>query len=248
MQALGFLLIVVVGSPAGSTEEPVEIEPAPWIAQARDLFTGDESKAEQSKKWFQKHPQQLTYLADHLSQLEESHLALDTLVALNYEPVIPYLLENLRQNKDGSYALALAAFLRAENARTILSKFKRLIETEALKLSPSLLLPMFDTLARLKVPLSESTLKNLILHPWPEVRSSLVLYLRHSLLAQEAPPSWLMETLTQDPAYQVRLGVLYLSKEFPEQTPDGLLPKACAQEAHASIVAFCQHLALEKEP
>ena len=79
MQALGFLLIVVVGSPAGSTEEPGEIEPAPWIAQARDLFTGDESKAEQSKKWFQKHPQQLTYLADHLSQLEESHLALDTL-------------------------------------------------------------------------------------------------------------------------------------------------------------------------
>ncbi len=235
--ALIFVMIWPWLTSAGEADQP-------WIQRARDLFTGDEAKLTQSRVWFNENPSTLPFLAENLSQLEEAHLALDTLVALDHREVIPYLLENLRQNFDGSYALALSAFLSAETAQKILPVFKRLVEAEPLTLPPPLLLPLLDTLSRLRVPLAQSTLDSLSQHPWPEVRSSLVLYLRELLArpSDHAPPEDLFTSLVQDPVYQVRLSALYLFKEFLSGVDAAAAKAACQREVHPVVQGFCQNL------
>lgn len=227
---------------------PSSAAAAPWTQHARDLFTGDEEKAAKSKEWFRSQPGAMKELVAGLKDQDEKHLALDALVALQNREVVPFLLENLVTNRDGSYALALSALMNEENAQLILGRFKRLLESDASAALPmALVLPALDTLGRLRVPLSSGTFTRLLSHYGPEVRLSLASYLRQNVTTQPRPyPEWLFDKRLGDPVHQVRLAALALQREFPSAFPRSSALKTCRREKQDLLLKFCQRFIWEE--
>jgi hypothetical protein len=220
-----------------------------WTQHARDLFTGDENKAAKSKEWFSTHPEAYSDLLNGLNDPEEEHLALDTLVSLGRHDVVPTLLDRLAANTDGSYALALSALMNKENAPQILGRFKSLVESDRSAALPlAAVLPIVDTLGRLQVPLSDETFKRLSTKYHPEVRLSLIQYMRENAAVRPRPyPTWLYESLLKDSVYQVRLSALALQREYPKTFPKAPALEACRLERHQLLRQFCQRF-FHQEP
>lgn len=239
---MGKLLAVLFCFHASVATAQVDETPSSWSLKARELFTGDEAKISAAKAWFQNHPEVLSELSENLPHLKDPHLALDAMVALGHREVMPYLMEHLEKNTDGSYALALAAFMDEESAPRVLGRFKQVLERSPHGASPPLALVLIDTLARLNVPLSASTMDLLFTHPWPEVRSSLLQYVR-----KNKSSGHFLETLLQDKDPHVRLGALHAAKEL-SWVNVAAPQRVCSTEQHPLVLTFCQqHFPAEPE-
>lgn len=143
-------------------------------------------------------------------------LALDVISALTFKDFVPELLHAVPADPDGFLTNAVNSMMEPGNQSQILKSYQDSFSPKALPtVAPAAIVAMLEPLGRLNVALPKEALEALRAHASPEVRSSLIYYLRIMALRNKKFDSLdLLTSLTKAPEFQVRLQAVSVSSEI----------------------------------
>lgn len=145
----------------------------------------------------------------------ERPLALEVISALEMQALIPELTDRAAIDRDGFTAVALNSMLTDRNKNRILKIYAARLQTDLDRLSDAVIVAFMEPIGRLSYQLPRSTLVALKDHASPDVRASLLYYLRlMALRAHNEQNVDLVADLLQAPEYQVRLQAQSITSEM----------------------------------
>lgn len=151
-----------------------------------------------------------------LNQIGKTHqaYALDVISALNKKELIPDLLQKISLDNSGFLILTLNSLITSPDLSLVFSHYKKLIGTDD-SLSPANIVALLEPLGRLGEKLEKEDLEKLLRHPFPEVRSSVLLYARNLVLKFKNPEYHSLFKLAQnDKVYQIKQMIHSYLKEL----------------------------------
>lgn len=174
-------------------------------------------------------------------------LALDVISALEMKELIPDLLLHVPADPDGFLTVAINAMMDPKNQTLILNSYtESLAVSELPKMSSAAIVAMLEPVGRLAVVLARETLLALRDNRSPEVRSSLIYYLRIMAIRNHKFENLdMLSSLLKAAEFQIRLQVISVSSEILVSGAHTGLPSrsdmksVCESEKTASIKAAC---------
>jgi hypothetical protein len=124
-------------------------------------------------------------------------LALDVIATLSLEKLVPVVISKATTDQSGFFYLCLNRFFSSSHRAELISLYqKRLTDRSS---SPPVKMVLLDTLGRLKIALSESELRSLLIgSESPEVKSAALYYLRSSFFNRDLRYQKLWANLLKD--------------------------------------------------
>lgn len=155
-----------------------------WVARARKVGQSETPAArEGALRSLRKHKNLSAKLVKALDTSNRA-LALDVIAALPLKSLLPELQARVSSDPDGFLILALSSLIDETNKDSVLKTY-----TEALndsdRLSPGAIVAILEPLGRLGQPIENEIALKLWSHPYPEVRSSLLSYIRVTALTHK---------------------------------------------------------------
>lgn len=190
--------------------------------------------------------------ADLKSALEtpDRFLAFDVIVALDLKAFVPVLLEYSERDPTGYSYHTLNAIAVGEDARRVLAAYRERIRER--KLSAVGKMAILDSIARTSVGIAPRERDRLAKDEFPEVRDSLLGYLRHSVLklgrTEDIEP---VAKLARDPDGALRMRAYSILIEIPPslrkaaEDPAREAASDCDSEPLAEVKALCVRVAKE---
>lgn len=177
-------------------------------------------------------------------------LALDVISALGMKDMIPDLLLHVPADPDGFLTIALNSMMDSKNQKSILESYKTNVSTKGV--SNAAIVAMLEPLGRLNVVLERSVLDALAESPSPEVRSSVLYYLRVMALRNHRFENLdLLAKLLKAPEFQLRLQAVSIGTEVgahPGVPSRDEMKVVCESEKTASIKAACLSFVAVRTP
>ena len=142
-------------------------------------------------------------------------LALDVISALDLKEMIPDLLLHVPADPDGFLTVAVNAMMTDKNQTQILNSYQENLAPEQLtRTSPGAIVAMLEPLGRLAIKLPKQVVRGLSVHTSPEVRSSLLYYLRMMALRHGVYENLdLVADMLRAKEFQIRLQAVSVSAE-----------------------------------
>lgn len=132
-------------------------------------------------------------------------LALDVISALGKQDLIPQLIKKIPEDDSGFLILTLNALLSKSNYKSVLTKYKKMLETQSETLSAANIVALIEPMGRMGCAIEMSSLKTLIKHPYPEVRSAVLNYARTILVKYNKSGYFpLFKIASNDKTWQIR--------------------------------------------
>ena len=187
--------------------------------------------------------------------LETKHrsLALDVIAALHLESLVLPLLDGIESDRDGFLVLTLNSLLNAENKDLVLTEYAdKLGHGERDRYSPAAVVAMLEPLGRLGVSLPVDTVSSLLQHPFPEVGSAALGYIRAVATKGKSEEASSLIALGFDASsFQLRLQAIALASELSRKGKASFRKKTltslCDKETHATVKSHCFALVRWKE-
>lgn len=142
-------------------------------------------------------------------------LALDVISALNKQELIPQLMGKIPEDDTGFLVLTLNALLTTENYKSVLNEYKKLIENKHEILSAANLVSLLEPMGRMGRAIKMDTLKVLVKHNYPEVRSAALNYARTILVEHNRSGYYpLFQIARNDKTWQIRKQIEFFLREI----------------------------------
>jgi hypothetical protein len=168
-------------------------------------------------------------------------LALDVISALEMKELIPDLLLHVPADPDGFLTVAVNAMMDSKNQKTILDSYKENLNAKGV--SYAAIVAMLEPLGRMNIAISRDVLANLSASPSPEVRSSVIYYLRIMALRNKRFENLdLLAGFLKSPEFQLRLHAVSVAGEIgvrPGVPAVSEMKNVCEGEKTASIRSAC---------
>lgn len=185
-----------------------------WQTLARKVGQSEENRA-QSIRAIQQIPHLQLQLYRALSTPDRP-LALEVIGALNMRALLPDLFSRMTTDEDGFTVLAVTSLMTEKNSNQILHLYtEALAPSRQSSVSVPVIVAMLEPFARLNVKLPRATLLKLSAASSPDVRASLLSYLRVMALRNGVLENLdLVTDMTRAPEVQVRLQAISISAEL----------------------------------
>lgn len=143
-------------------------------------------------------------------------LALDVISALDMKELIPDLLLHVPADPDGFLTVAVNAMMTDKNQTEILNSYQEILEPGNIKrVSSGAIVAMLEPLGRLAIRLPKPMLQGLKEHESPEVRASLLYYLRIMALRNQVGDHLeIVNDLLKSNEFQLRLQAVSMTAEI----------------------------------
>jgi hypothetical protein len=168
-------------------------------------------------------------------------LALDVISALSMKEMIPDLLLHVPADPDGFLTVALNSMMDSKNQKSILDSYVENVSSKGV--SYAAIVAMLEPLGRLNIALSRDVLNSLASSPSPEVRSSVIYYLRIMALRNKRYENLdLLNGFLKSPEFQLRLQTVSVAGEIGARSgvPSvSEMKNVCEAEKTPSIRAAC---------
>jgi hypothetical protein len=173
-------------------------------------------------------------------------LALDVISSLEMKDMIPDLLLHVPADPDGFLTVAINSMIDGKNQTSVLNSYQDALSSPGV--SNAAVVAMLEPLGRLGIELTREILNALRDSASPEVRSSLVYYVRVMTLRNQKTGNLdILASLLKAPEFQIRLQTVSVSAEILALTPKSLtgvpsrsdLKAVCETEKTPSIKAAC---------
>lgn len=217
-----------------------------WIARARKVGQSETAAARDSALASLRKQKNLAEKLTKALDTKDRPLALDAIGALPMKNLIPELQNRVPTDSDGFLILTLSSLLDNENKDSVLKTYTETLNGNIESVSAGAIVAMLEPLGRLGEQLSKETLTKLEAHAYPEVRSSLLSYLRVLTLTHNKRDNDAMITKAlAAPEFQLRLQAVSIIKEISLQagrTPiiaPAELDKHCQKEAAVRVKEQC---------
>lgn len=175
----------------------------PWTYWAR--YTGPAEKKRPTAIAELKKIENLDSILLNQIGTDTQGLALDVISALGKTHLIPQLMNKITADDSGFLALTLNALLTKDNYKSILVQYKNLIENKHEILSAANVVALIEPMGRMGRALNMATLKTLVRHQYPEVRSAVLNYARTILLEHNRSGYYpLFQMAKSDRTWQIR--------------------------------------------
>ncbi len=211
-----------------------------WIVAAKHLIGETDLVRDRSIVELKKIPDLNQILEKELSGPNKA-FALDVIVVLQKMEFLPQLLKGVESDVDGILTLATNGLLSVATKDQITSHYVKLLETQSSQLKPTVLMAIIDALARAGTTLSDSVRRDLFAHPFLEIRSAMLGFLRLQFFRNQRKPSVkeLRVAINQKSLQLRRQAAFFLSelKAFPEYKP---LFEICKHDQDLEIQKLCK--------
>ncbi len=173
-------------------------------------------------------------------QGDEKNLALDVIVALGLENFIPELMELGLSDRDGTFFLAINGLLSSANKEKISNQYLALITNQLRQLSAANIVAMLDALGRMGKKIPTALWIKLFDHPYYEVRSAALTFLRVMYHDYRLRPSEDLLLLgLNSPSQQIRTQTAFLISEFRDSPKYADILNTCQQNTKKEIQRIC---------
>ena len=134
-------------------------------------------------------------------------LALEVISALEIKSLIPDMLELVPTDSNGFLTLGLNSMMTEKNQKQIIDTYLNLLDSKNIgTVSNGSLMAMLEPMGRLGVRLPKTTIQQLKANESPEIRSSLLYYVRMMVLRHRVRDNVdVVSELAKASEYQVRL-------------------------------------------
>lgn len=240
MRLLGivpFIAIASISAQAAPSEE--------WIRPARRLTGESDQVREESLSKLRKIKNLPTILKEALPGPNRP-LALDVAAALNLHSLLPDLLSFSQQDESGATYLAINSLATDKDWPTLKDLYhQRAVEPGA---SIPVRMILIDTLARLRVRVSEAELGAWLIYPHYEVRSAALYYVRYRMVKfGEDEWAWAVEKASEDPDRRIRIQAAHLTNDLPPRMKSTIKFHNCAVEQDPEVESLCLKFGLGKK-
>ena len=242
--------VIAIGMKTAQAASPTAKAPR-WAQLARQVGSAETGR-EKIIKELRKIKNLEQTLVDALGTKHRS-LALDVIAALHLESLVLPLLDGIESDRDGFLVLTLNSLLNSENKELILTEYAdKLGPEERDRYSPAAVVAMLEPLGRLGVHLPVDTVSSLLQHPFPEVGSAALGYIRAVASKGKAEDASSLIALGFDAnSFQLRLQAIALASELSRKGKATFRKKTltslCDKETHATVKSHCFSLVRWKE-
>lgn len=203
-----------------------------WTYRARRVGMGETVAAREAALSSLRKEKNLSAKITAALDSKNRALALDVITALPLKNLVPELQSRAASDPDGFLILALSALLDEQNKDSILKTYTDALSNEA-ELSPAAIVSMLEPLGRLGQALPKDVVERLAAHSFPEVRSSLLAYLRTlALTHNKRDHDAVISKFLTASEFQLRLQAISLLKEVASQTGKTPIVEVAELEKH----------------
>jgi hypothetical protein len=239
--ALSFGVALSISQPASAADR--------WTVLARKVGQSEEQRASAIRE-LKRMPNLSASLRKAL-YTSERPLALEVISALELRGMMPELIELVPTDRDGFVTLALNSMMTDKNQSFILDTYIDLLDPKyQSSLSASAIMAMLEPLGRVGIKLSRPTLTALKKNPSPEIRGSLLYYIRIMALRNRVFENLdLVTEMTKAEEFQLRLQAISVSAEILSEVKSPTVHQAlksredlnglCSQESDSKIKDVC---------
>lgn len=246
--AVSFLIAFCIVHDAKGARDPN------WIQRARKVGQSETPAARNAALAGLRKQKNLSSKLVKALDSKDRALALDAIGALPLKDLVPELQKRASSDPDGFLILTLSSLLDQQNKDSILSTYKEALDNES-EVSPAAIVAMLEPLGRLGEVLDKSILEKLAAHPYPEVRSAVLSYIRaHALLHNKRDHDNLVTKAIGAPEFQIRMQAISFAKEINSQSgkpailPHSELEKHCLKERASRVREQCLVLIRKGQP
>lgn len=222
---------------------------ATWIDSARRL-TGESERVRQSAIRSLRQTPNLEARIREALDSDARFLALDTIVALGLTSLVPDLIRVSERDPSGYSYHTLNALVKGAGQAELVALYLKRLENPGL--SAVAKVALLDSVARSSSRLPGRVSDRLLRDPSPEVRESMLGYLRNSVLRKSRMEDFprLIRAL-EDPADLIRLRALSILTEIPRSTMKTesrelrMALASCRKDPSAAARGLCRKLSAE---
>lgn len=210
-----------------------------WTDLARKVGESEENRASVIAQL--RHIPNLKSKLSKAIYTKDRPVALDVISALEMKEMIPDLLLHVPADPDGFLTVAVNSMMDSKNQKSILDSYVTNLSSPGV--SNAAVVAMLEPLGRMNIALSREIVVGLSESPSPEVRSSLIYYLRIMALRNKRYDNLdLLASLLHAPEFQIRLQVVSVAHEIGARAgvpAVGEMKKVCEAEKTPSIRQAC---------